>query len=100
LEHFFIRDLVHAVSLGDHARIGRVNAVHIGVDVATFGTDAGGNRTRRRVGPAAAKGGYPPGVPMHALEPGNDRDLAMVLEALDNFGAVHTKNATAPGACA
>ena len=65
-------------ALRHHARVGGVDAVHIGVDVATLGTDGGRDRNRRGVGAAAAKRGDAPGLLMHALEAGNDRDLACV----------------------
>ena len=81
------------MGLGHHARVGGVDAVHIGVDAAALGTDGGCDRNRRGVRAAAAKRGDAAGFLMHALEPGNDCDLCMFLELLDQFGAVHIKDA-------
>ena len=91
LEHFLVRDLVHAVRLRHHARVGGIDAVHVGVDVATLGADCGRDRHGRGVGAAPAKRGDTAGFLMRALEARDDRDLAVLLESLDQLGAVHAR---------
>ena len=71
-----------------HARVGGVDAVDVGVDVAAVGLDRGGDRHRRGVGAAAAERGDAAGVLVDALEAGDHRDLLALLEALDQLGAV------------
>ena len=93
LEHFLVRDLVQAVRLRHHARVGGVDAIDVGVDVAAFGADRGRDRHRRGVGAAAAERGDAAGFLVHALEAGDDRDLLVLLEALDQLRAVDVQNA-------
>ena len=57
LQHFFKRDGIHAARFGHHARVGGVNAVHIGVDLAFVGFERGGKRHRRCVRAAAPQRG-------------------------------------------
>ena len=82
-QHLLERDLVEAARLRHDARIGGVDAVDVGVDVAAVGLDRGGDRDRRGVGAAAAERGDAAGVLVHALEAGDHRDLPALLEALD-----------------
>src|SRR4051794_38954645 len=76
LKHFFISDLWQAASVGDEARVGGVNAVDVGVDVATLRSERDCERDRTGVTPAPAKrrdlgsGG--------ALETGHDDNPAVV----------------------
>ena len=93
LQHFLERDLVHAPGARHHARVGGVDAVDVGVDVAAVGLDRGGDRHRRGVGAAAAERGDAAGVLVHALEAGDHRDLLALLEALDQLGAVDVLDA-------
>ena len=68
-------DLVQLARVGDDARVGRVHALDVGVDLAHVGAERGRERDRGRVGAAAAErrdvvvGG-------DALEAGDDHDLA------------------------
>jgi 2-polyprenyl-6-hydroxyphenyl methylase/3-demethylubiquinone-9 3-methyltransferase len=80
--------------LGHHARIGGVNAVHIGIDVAALGADSSSYRHRRSIGAATSKRRDAPCFFVHALKAGNDCDLTVLLEALDQLGAVHLKDAS------
>ena len=66
LEHFLERDPVEPPRLRDDARIGRVDAVDVGVDLALVGLERGGERDARRVGAAAPE----------------RRDVAVLVDAL------------------
>ena len=57
LEHFFESDGVQAARIGHHARIGGVDAVHVGVDLALVGLQRRGQRHRRGIRAAAAERG-------------------------------------------
>ena len=57
LQHFLVGDLLQPPRLGHDARVGGVDAVDVGVDVAAVGLDAGRHRHRAGVGTAAAEGG-------------------------------------------
>ena len=93
LQHFLEGDLVEALRARHDARVGGVDAVDVGVDVAAVGLDRGGDRHRRGVGAAAAERGDAAGVLVHALEAGDHRDLLALLEALDQLGAVDVEDA-------
>ena len=80
-------------ALRHDARIGGVDAVDVGVDVAAVGADGGRHRHRRGVGAAAAERGDAPGLLVQALEAGDDRDLLAFAEAPDDFGAVDVEDA-------
>src|SRR5262249_47591185 len=81
LKHFRVRDLIKAVGLGHHAWVGGIDAIHVGVDVAAFCADCGGDRDRRSVGSATAERRHATGVFVHTLETSDDRDLAVLLKS-------------------
>ena len=56
-EHFLERDLVEPARLGNDARVGGVDAVDVGVDVAAVGLQRGGERHGGGVGAAATERG-------------------------------------------
>ena len=62
LQHFLERDAVEPARLRHHPRVGGVDAVDVGVDVAAVGMDGGRDRDRRRIGAAAAERGDPAGL--------------------------------------
>ena len=93
LQHFLKGNFVHAVRGFHHARIGGVDAVDVGVDVAALGADRGGNRHGRGIRTAAAERGDTAGFLMDALEAGDDRNLLQFVEALDQFGAIDVHDA-------
>ncbi|SPA14560.1 conserved hypothetical protein [Cupriavidus taiwanensis] len=66
-QHFLEGDLVQAAGVLDHARVGGVDAVDVGVDQALVGLDRGGNGHGRGVRAAAAQRG----------------DVAVVVDALE-----------------
>ena len=65
--------VVEPPRLGHDARVGRVDAVDVGVDLALVGLERGGKRDARRIGTAAAERGDV-AVGIHALEAGDDDD--------------------------
>ena len=75
LEHFGEGDLVKLARFGDDARIGGVDAVDVGVDVAAVGLQPRRDGDRRRVGAAAPERGDA-AVLADPLETGDDRDRA------------------------
>ncbi len=86
LEHLFIGDSTQLLRLGNDARIGRINPVDIGEDIAAVGLQRGGERDGRGVRPAAAERRDAVARP-DALKPGDDGDLALG-EAPLQFGRV------------
>ncbi len=69
-QHFVVADLLHLPRFGDDARIGGVDAVDVGVDLAEIGFEGGGQGDGGEVGAAAAEGGD---VAFGAAGPGNRR---------------------------
>src|SRR5215831_14800132 len=92
LQHFLERDFVETTRFGDHAWVGGIDAIDIGVDVAPLGANSGRDRDRRGVGAATPKGGDAACFLMQALKTGNHGDLAPLVEALHQFGAVDVQN--------
>ena len=86
LEHLFVRDAINLPGRRADVRIGRVDAVDVGVDLAHPGAYGGSDGYGGRVG-AAAPEGRDVAVVVDPLEPGDDGDLAVVhrLEDLRSF---------------
>ena len=82
-QHVLERDLVEPPRLRNHARVGGVDAIDVGIDVAAVGMDRGRNRHRRGVRTAAPERGDSAGLRIDALEAGDDGDFLAVLEAVD-----------------
>ena len=82
LEHLLEADGREPPRIGDDARIGRVDAVDVGVDQALGGLQRRGDRDRRGVGAAAAQG-RDVAARVDALEAGDDDDLAGVEVGAD-----------------
>ena len=82
LEHLVVADPVDLARLGDDPRVGRVDAVDVGVDLAGVGPEHGGQGHGGRVGAAAAQR-RDVVVLVDPLEAGDDDDLALV-ERLDH----------------
>ena len=74
-EHFLERDFFDPPRFRHDARVGRVDAVDIGIDVADLGIQRGGNRHGARIGPAPAERGHTL-IFRDALETGDHGDLA------------------------
>ena len=87
LKHVVVGDDVELLGARAHARVGRVHAVHVGVDLAHVGVQAVRHRHRRGVGAAATKRGDV-AVGVDALEPGHYRDNAPV-QSLHDALVVH-----------
>ena len=75
-EHFLVGDLVQLAGLGDDARVGREDAVHVGIDVAAIGPQRRRQGHRGGVGAAPADGGQAV-VRCQALIAGHHRHLAL-----------------------
>ena len=82
LQHFAVGDLLQLARAGHLARVGGVNALDVGVDLAQIGVHAGGDRHRARVGAAAAEGGDIL-IAVQPLEPGDDNDAVLAKLCAD-----------------
>ena len=80
-QHLLIGDLFQATRFRDNARVGGIDAVHVGIDIAARRADTGGNRHSAGVGAAAAQG-RDAGAGRHALESGDHGDLAILDRSL------------------
>ena len=74
-QHFFERHFGEPARLRHDPRIGRINAVDIGIDIAPVGRDRRSERNGGRVRAAPPERRHPIGGLMHALKPGDDGDL-------------------------
>ena len=92
LQHVFEGDSVEPARLRDHPRVGGIDPVDVGVDIAAVGMDSGGNRNRGGVGTAAPERGDSPRLRIDALEAGDHSDLLAFPETIDQFGAVDLEN--------
>ena len=77
LEHLLVGDPGQLPGGRHDPRVGREDAVDVGVDLADLGAHRRGQRDRRRVRGAAAHRGDVLGVLADALEAGHDRDVAL-----------------------
>ena len=85
LEHLVERDARELPRARDDARVGGVDAFDVGVDLAHVGAERGRQRDRGGVGAAAAERGDVL-ARRHALEAGDDRDLARRERLADAVG--------------
>src|SRR5579872_5931491 len=76
----------------NHSRVGRIDAVHVGIDIATVGLDRGCDRHRRGVGAATPERRDPVGLRINPLEAGDDGNFLAFLESGDQFSAVDIEN--------
>jgi hypothetical protein len=91
-QHVLERDLVEPARLGNHARVGGVDAIDVGVDIAAVGMNGSRNRHRRGIGAAAPERGDSPGLRIDALEAGDDGDFLAVPETVDQLSAIDFEN--------
>ncbi len=85
LQHFLIADLLQLAGLRDQARISSVDALDVGVDVATLGTQRAGEGHGRGIGAATAERGHVLLVG-DALETGDDDHFAVAQLGRDAIG--------------
>ncbi len=83
LEHLLVGEVTQLAGVRDDARVGGVDAVDVGVDLADVRVEGGRERDGGGVGPAAPEGGDVLGVDADALEPGDDGDVPGVKGGLD-----------------
>ena len=93
LLHLGIRDCVQPESFRNHARIGRVDSVHIGTDLAVTCAESGGERHRGRIR-AATPERRDLALVGHPLKAGHDHDL-VALQLVLNPHRAHFDNARA-----
>ncbi len=74
-QHFLERHFGKPARLRHDARVGRVDAVDVGIDIATVGRDRRRKCNSRSVRTAAPERRHPIGGFMHALKAGDDGDL-------------------------
>jgi len=72
-EHLVVGDRVEPPGLREHPRVGGVDAIHVGVDLAQVGVEHGCEGYGRRVGAAAAERGDV-AILVDALKAGGDDD--------------------------
>ena len=82
LQHLLVGDPIKFPRSRHDPRIGRVDAVHVGIDIAAFGRQRRGQRHRGGIGAAPAQGGHPV-ARRDALKSGHHRDLPLAEAALD-----------------
>jgi len=92
LQHVFEGDPVEPARLRDYPRVGGVDPVDVGVDIAAVGMDGGGHRNRGGVGTAAPERGDSPRLRIDALEAGDHSDLLAFPETVDQFGTIDLEN--------
>src|SRR5215204_1724673 len=78
LEHLLVTDVRDASSAGHDPRVGGVNAIDVGIDLAMVGAEGRRQRNRRRVRSAAAKRGHVLRVLRNPLEACDDDDVSLI----------------------
>ncbi len=92
-QHFLEGDLVEPLGARHDARIGRIDAIDVRVDVAAVSADGRRDRHCRSIRPAAAQSGDAAGLLVHALEAGDDRNLFAFRKAADQLLAIDVEDA-------
>ena len=88
LQHFLESDLLQPLRPGDDARIGGVDAVDIGIDIAPIRLQRSGDADRGRIRPATAKRHDAARLLVDALEARHYRHFAVARKARDDAGSV------------
>ncbi len=83
-EHFVVGNLVELLRIGDQARVGGINAINVGINLAQVGFQRGGEGNGREIGAAAAERGDLTFESL-ALEPGDDDHIALLQQFVDFF---------------
>ena len=86
LRHLLRGDERYAPGFGDYARVGRVDAVHVRVDLTPLRPERRRERDGGRVR-AAAPERHNVAHGVHALKPGDDDDVFFIEETADAFGS-------------
>ena len=90
-QHLFEGDLFQALGLGHHTRVGGVDTIDVGVDLALVGFQRRSQSHAGGIGTATTEGGDI-AVLVDALETGNDND-ATGLEVSTNLLVIDLQNA-------
>ena len=98
LQHLVERDVRELARARDDARVGGVDAFDVGVDLADVGAERRRQRDRGGVGAAAAERGDVL-ARGHALEAGDDRDLARRERVADPVGRGPRGSSPCRGRC-
>ena len=85
LEHLVVADLLDAARRGQKPRVGGINAVDVGIDLASTGLEHRGQGDGRGVAAAAAKCGDVE-VVVDPLKAGGDDNVALVEQAAHAIG--------------
>src|SRR5699024_3084518 len=78
LQHLLVGYGVDLSGVGHDARVGGVDPVDIGVDLAHVGVERSRQCDGRRIGTTPAERGDVLGLPRHTLEPGDECDVSLV----------------------
>ena len=81
-QHFFEGDAVEFARFGFDTRVGGIDAIDVGVNLAFVGVQGGGKGDGGGIGAATAEGGDV-AVFVHALKSGDDDDFACIQIAAD-----------------
>src|SRR5262249_43511020 len=92
LQHFLECDAVETSGLWDNLRVGRVDAVNIGIDVAAVSANRRGNRHRARIRTSPPQRNNTGCLLMETLKPGDDRDLPPLGKTLNDCGGFNMLN--------
>jgi 2-polyprenyl-6-hydroxyphenyl methylase/3-demethylubiquinone-9 3-methyltransferase len=83
-QHFIVRNLFQFPGVRHQARVGGINAVHIGINLAQIGLKSRCQSDGREVGAAAPERGDLPFNSL-SLKTGDDHDVALVQQLVDSF---------------
>ena len=84
-EHFIVGNFLELLRARHNARVGRVNAVHVRINLAQVRFQRRGQRNGGQIGTAAAQRGDL-AFRRLALETGDDDDVALVQQVMDVLG--------------
>ena len=91
-KHFLIGNPLKLAGARHNARIGRIDPIHIGIDIATIRLDGSRDGDSRKIRSAAAKGGDAVALGVNALKPRHHRHLTL-LHAFNQGRAINGFNA-------
>ena len=90
-KHFLIGNPLKLAGARHNARVGRIDAIHIGIDITAIRLHGSGDGHRRKIRPTAAKRGDAVAFRVNALKPRHHRHLAL-LHAFNQGCAINAFN--------